>query len=72
MGLFCDETVEDLFMYSLLKFHKLVYAISTVVSHVPAPAVKLSRILINAIKATCNFDVKYSFKNSYDSTQKNW
>lgn len=57
-------------LYSLIKLHKPGYPIRPVVSYMSAPAYKLSAFLIDIIKNHCNFQPKYSIKNSSDLINK--
>lgn len=57
-------------MYSVIKLHKLDYRVRPIVSDVTAPAFIISRRLINLIKNTFNFGIKYCIKNSYELVEK--
>lgn len=57
-------------LYSLIKLHKPDNPIRPVVSFVSAPTTKISNRLITLITTHCNFQPKYSIKNSHDLINK--
>lgn len=44
----------------------MVVSISPIVTYFPAPALNISRYLINKIMKYCTFDFTFSLKHSYD------